>query len=73
MPDERKAFKTECRSCGEPMWMVPTWKKDGSPGWAPMNVDEEDPNTPPLEFVRELAHHRSCPEAAKWRNGRRGE
>ena len=45
---EVKPFKTDCRSCGAPMWMCPITKKGGGLGWAPMNVDEEDPNTPPV-------------------------
>ncbi|MBU1067203.1 hypothetical protein KKE60_05420 [Patescibacteria group bacterium] len=67
---EVKPFKTDCRSCGAPMWMCPLMRKDGRVGWAPMNVDEDAPNTPPEEFVREMSHHITCPDADKWRKSR---
>jgi len=69
MPEVRP-FKTACRSCGEPMWMCPTTKKDGSAGWAPMNVDPDDPITPPEEFDSSMSHHATCPDADKWRKSR---
>jgi hypothetical protein len=69
-------FQTACRGadCGALIWLVPMIKKNGTPGWGPMDPDVEFPNTPPDEWDPRLSHHLTCPNANDFSNrgGRHG-
>lgn len=62
---ERKAFQIDCKgpTCGTRIWMVPKTKRDGSMGWGPMDLDEEDPEAVPEEWDQSRSHYNTCPDA----------
>lgn len=74
MSKSLRPFRGTCRgkTCGADIWMVPITKRDGTPGWAPMDLDEDDPDAVPEDWDPERSHYHTCPDADQFSRSRKG-